>query len=119
YRVFAMIVFFLPVLILANWGSISYLPFASNLIEILYQMIGFGMSALLIFFGIKKNLSDVVTSANIFFTIFLYTKFFDWWWGWMPKYIFFFLIGISALLVLYLFKKVRTALLEKDKKGAL
>ncbi|MGM0622995.1 MAG: DUF2157 domain-containing protein, partial [Campylobacterota bacterium] len=33
YRVFAMIVFFLPVLILANWGTISYLPFESNLIE--------------------------------------------------------------------------------------
>jgi len=118
YRVFAMIVFFLPVLILANWGYISYLPFDSNLIEIIYQIIGFAMSALLIFFGIKKNLSDVVNGANIFFTIFLYTKFFDWWWDWMPKYIFFFLIGVSALLVLYLFKRLRVALLEKDKKVA-
>jgi hypothetical protein len=116
YRVFGMIVFFLPVLILANWGKISYLPLESDFIEILYQIIGFAMSASLIFFGIKKNLSDVVNGANIFFTIFLYTKFFDWWWDWIPKYIFFFLIGVSALLILYVFKRLRVALLEKDKK---
>ncbi len=116
YRVFGMIIFFLPVLILSNWGIISYLNLDKDYIEAMYQMIGFSMSALMIWFGIKKNLSDVVNTGNIFFTIFLYTKFFDWWWDWMPKYIFFFLIGLSALIVLFVFKKLRLTLIEKDEK---
>ncbi|MFT5789464.1 MAG: hypothetical protein ACI8SJ_001580, partial [Shewanella sp.] len=44
---------------------------------------------------------------------FLYTKFFDWWWDWMPKYIFFFILGLSALLALMVFKRVRLSDLSK------
>ncbi len=32
-----------------------------------------------------------MNTGNVFFTIFLYTKFYDWWWDWMPKYLFFLL----------------------------
>jgi len=43
----------------------------------------------------------------VFFILFLYTKFFDWWWEWMPKYIFFFILGLSSLLALIVFKRIR------------
>lgn len=107
YRVFAMILFFLPVLILSNWGLISYVDMEKESIEMLYQIIGFVFSTLAIYIGIKKNLNEVTNTGNVFFVIFLYTKFFDWWWELMPKYLFFLLIGLSAVLILVILKRFR------------
>lgn len=107
YRVFAMILFFLPVLILSNYGSISYLDIDKDTIEGIYQVLGFLVSALAIYVGIKKELSEVTTSGNIFFVIFLYTKFYDWFWEWMPKYVFFLIIGLSAVFILMILKRYR------------
>ena len=107
YRVFSMLLFFIPVLILSNWGAGSYLDFSRDAIEGSYQLIGFIFSALSIYVGIKKGMSELVTNGNIFFTIFLYTKFYDWFWEWMPKYVFFLLIGLSAVLILIVLKRYR------------
>jgi uncharacterized membrane protein len=112
YRVFALLLFFLPVLILANWGRISYMNFPSHSLEIFYQIIGFVFSAAAIWIGIRKSYPEVVNTGNVFFTIFLYTKFYDWWWKWMPKYIFFLIIGLSAIVILLVFKRLRNSLLK-------
>lgn len=113
YRVFAMLIFFLPVLILSNWGYISYLYLDSSTIEIIYQLTGFVVSALAIWAGIKKDWPDLVNTGNVFFVIFLYTKFFDWWWELMPKYLFFLIIGLSSILFLLIFKRIRNKPLEQ------
>ena len=107
YRVMAMIMVFLPILILSNWGVVSYLNWSSDTIEGSYQLIGFMLSASAIWLGIKRHWSEVTNTANVFFVLFLYTKFFDWWWDWMPKYIFFFVLGLSALFALMVFKRIR------------
>ncbi len=109
FRVFALLIFFLPVLILSNWGSISYLDLPAGAVEALYQVIGFAVSGAAIFLGIKKSWPDVTNTGNVFFVIFLYTKFFDWWWNWMPKYLFFLVIGLTAILFLLVFKRMRNA----------
>lgn len=109
YRVFAMLLFFLPVLVLANWGVISYLNLDRDLIEIIYQIAGFVCSGGAIWLGIKMNWPEVVNTGNVFFTIFLYTKFYDWWWDWMPKYLFFLVIGLTSILMLLVFKRLRKA----------
>lgn len=113
YRVTAMIMLFLPILILSNWGRISYLNWSPELIEGFYQIIGFALSAFAIWLGVKRHWSEVTNTANIFFILFLYTKFFDWWWEWMPKYVFFFILGLSALLALMVFKRLRLSRLQK------
>ena len=107
YRVMAMIIVFMPILILSNWGGISYLTWAADIIEGSYQFIGFVLSVIAIWLGIKLHWSHVTQTGNVFFILFLYTKFFDWWWEWMPKYIFFFILGLSALLALIVFKRLR------------
>ena len=112
YRVFAMLLFFIPLLILSNWGAVSYLDLPKDSIEAFYQVMGFVLSAAAIFIGIKKGYSEVVNTGNVFFTIFLYTKFYDWWWDWMPKYLFFLVIGLSAIVIMYLFKRIRSSTLE-------
>jgi hypothetical protein len=116
YRVFAMLLFFIPALILANWGEISYLEMTSKSIENVYQIAGFIFSATAIWAGIKKSWPEVVVTGNVFFTIFLYTKFFDWWWDWMPKYLFFLIIGLTAILMLLIFKRLRNDGIDKARE---
>lgn len=116
YRVFAMLLLFIPILILANWGMISYLEIPSQSIENVYQITGFIFSAAAIWAGIKKSWPEVVVTGNVFFTIFLYTKFFDWWWDWMPKYLFFLVVGLTSILMLLIFKRLRNGDIDTTKE---
>jgi len=110
YRVFGLLFLFIPMLILANYGRVSYLYLANSSIEVMYQILGFSLAAGCIWIGIVKHWSDVINTGNIFFVIFLYTKFFDWWWEFLPKYVFFLIIGLSSLLFLLIFKRLRLAM---------
>jgi uncharacterized membrane protein len=107
YRVFGSLLFLVPVLVLSNWGASSYLPWDPSVIEGAYQVTGFVLSAALIALGIRKHWPDVINTGNAFFVLFLYTKFFDWWWEIMPKYLFFLVIALTSLLLLYLYKHLR------------
>lgn len=107
YRVFALLCLFVPVLVLANWGYISYLDFDANVIEGFYQVLGFAGSAALVWVGVRHHWGDVVNTALTFFVIFLYTKFFDWWWEAMPKYLFFLVLGLTAVLFLVVLQRLR------------
>jgi len=107
YRVFGALLALIPILILANWGRISYLALDAETVEALYQVAGFVLSAAAIWLGIRVGAPDLVNTGNVFFTIFLYTKFYDWWWDWMPKYLFFLLIGLTAVVMLLVLKRLR------------
>jgi len=107
YRVFALLTLFLPMLVLANWGQISYLDFETNSIEGFYQVMGFVLSAGAIWLGARKHWGEVVNTGSTFFVIFLYTKFFDWWWQTMPKYLFFLVLGLTAVLLLVVMRRLR------------
>jgi len=119
FRVFAMLLFFIPILILSNWAPVSYINLDNEFIEGMYQAAGFIFSAAAIWIGLKKNWIDVVNCGNVFFVIFLYTKFYDWWWEAMPKYIFFFIIGLTAILALLVFKRLRRAASHKFQEAPL
>ena len=119
YRVFGLLCALLPMLVLANWGAGSYLDIDPDIIEGGYQLAGFVLSALMIWLGLREHWNEVVNTGNIFFVIFLYTKFFDWWWEVMPKYLFFFIIGLTAVLFLLIFKRLRSkGLLGSGEVGA-
>jgi uncharacterized membrane protein len=109
YRVFGLLALFLPMLVLANWGDISYLDFDYSLVRGFYQILGFASTAGGIWLGIRRHWPEVVNTGVVFFVIFLYTKFYDWWWEIMPKYLFFLVIGLSAVLLLVVFKRLRAA----------
>jgi len=114
YRIASFLLFFIPILILANWGSGSYLHFSEKYIEYLYQLCGFSGSAVVIWLGIKQGWKDAVNVGTLFFTIFLYTKFYDWWWDWLPKYLFFLLIALVAILMLLIFKRLRHTAVSEE-----
>jgi uncharacterized membrane protein len=109
YRGYGLLAIFIAILILANWGRISYLPWSPDLVEYAYQVLGFLLAGGVIALGIRRRWPGITNLGSTFFALYLYTKFFDWWWDWMPKYLFFLLLGLSAILVLLILKRVRAA----------
>ncbi len=109
YQLLSVVTFFIALLILANWADSSYLPWSNDVVEGFYQVAGFVASALLVLYGLRTGAVNLMLAGNVFFALFLYTKFFDWWWDWMPKYLFFFVIGLTAILVLMVFNRLRKA----------
>jgi uncharacterized membrane protein len=114
YRIFGLLCLLLPMLILGHWGAASYLAgfegFETHNIEAGYQLAGFVASALTIWLGARHQWPEAINTGIIFFVIFLYTKFFNWWWEIMPKYLFFLLLGLSAILILVVLRRLRRVL---------
>jgi uncharacterized membrane protein len=102
-----LIAFFWAFIIMSSWGSGSYLYWSKDAIEICYQILGFILAGLTIWLGIRRNWSDVTYIGSAAFAILLFIKFFDWWWDWMPKYLFFLIVGMVALLLLVVLKRLR------------
>jgi len=44
--------------------------------------------------------------------VFLFVRLHAWWWHWMPKYLFFLLLGLIAIGLLLVFRRIRTRLGE-------
>lgn len=111
YRIFGLLCLLLPMLVLGHWGWGSYLAdydgVPTRIIEGGYEVAGFVASALAIWAGARRQWSDTVNTGITFFVIFLYTKFFDWWWETMPKWLFFFVLGLAAILILLVLKRLR------------
>jgi uncharacterized membrane protein len=107
YRVFGLLCLLVPMLVLGHWGNGSYLDVDSDLIEGGYQAAGFAVSAAAIWLGTRRSWRDTVNTGIAFFVVFLYTKFYDWWWEIVPKWLFFLLMGLSAILILLVLKRHR------------
>jgi len=112
YRVYGLLAALLAILILSHWGGGSYLPWQTRHIEYVYQIAGFALSGAAIWLGIRRAWPGVTNLGSTFFVIFLYTKLFDWWWKWMPKYLFFLLLGCIAVLILLVLKRARGRIKE-------
>jgi uncharacterized membrane protein len=112
YRVFGMLTVLIAILILSHWGEGSYLMLPPKDVKVLYQLLGFTMAGLTIWAGIHWHWQGVTNLGSTFFVIQLYTKFYDWWWDWMPKYLFFLVLGLVAILLLNIFKRLRFHLMQ-------
>jgi uncharacterized membrane protein len=112
YRLFGLLTVLTAILVLSHSGWASYFLLHSDTVEAIYQSIGFLAAGLTIWLGIRFDWSGVTSLGTTFFVIQLYTKFFDWWWDWMPKYLFFLLLGLVAIGLLSVFKRLRMQLTE-------
>ena len=104
-----LLAIFVPLLALWHNGSSSFLLLDSKLIERSYQVIAFIVGGLTIWFGIRTERPPLMNLGAAAFTLFLFIKFVDWWWDWMPKYLFFFIVGAIAIGLLLAFRKLRGA----------
>lgn len=107
FRIFGILLLLLPVLVLSHWAGGSYLSWSQELVEGMYQALGFMGAGGFIAWGIKRGWNDVINTGATMFTLFFYTKIFDWFWDLIPRYLFFILIGLISLLILVVFKRLR------------
>jgi uncharacterized membrane protein len=107
YRLVGMVAIFVTMLFLSADGQYSYLPIEDKAVEHFYQLFGVVAAAAAVWIGIRQNWTGVVNTGTAFFTIFLFFRLIDWWWDWMPKYLFFLLIGLVAIGLVAVFKRLR------------
>lgn len=107
YRIIGLLFLLVPVLLLGYWGEGSYLDWPVRWVEAFYQLLGFALAGLLIWLGIRRGWGDVVGSGTGFAVVLLFCKLFDWWWDLLPRYLFFLLIGLIALLLLVVLQRWR------------
>lgn len=112
YRVLGLTAVFLPLLGLSNWGRYTYLPLPVDLVELVYLVAAFGFSAGVIAVGVRQGIVGVANAGVVFFVILLLDKFYDWCWDWLPKYLFFLVVGLLAVAVLWSLGRIRSALAE-------
>jgi hypothetical protein len=67
-----------------------------------------------IWFGTRRNWKETVNLGAAAFLIFLYIRLAEWWWDWMPKYLFFLLVGLISVGLLLAFRFVRGRAREAD-----
>lgn len=109
YRLFGLLAVFVSILVLGSWGMGSVLPLRPKTVEHLYQVAGFVVAGAVIWAGVRQRWPGTTNLGSTFFAIFLYTKLFDWWWDWMPRYLFFLVLGLVAVLLLLVLKRLRAA----------
>ena len=114
YRLIGAWAAFIALLSLAEWGAPSYLPWETVNIERFYEIAGLIVSAAAIWWGIVRNWNGVVNTGATFFIIFLFTRLYHWWWDWMPRYLFFAVIGVLGVALVLAFKRMRGRMIDLE-----
>jgi len=117
YTVFGIVLLCGPALILALTGSDSYLPIGRHTAETVYQILGFAVSAGAVWYGVARRRKEAVYAGALFFVVFLFFRFVDWWWDWMPKYLFFLILAVSALAAVLVMRRLRAALTARPQEA--
>jgi len=102
-----LIVLGLPMLVLTVDGSLSWLPVSSRGVETLYEFVTLIVAAGAIAVGMRRGWTEAIALGGALFTVALFLKYVDWFWDWMPYYLFFLIVGMTALILLWLAARVR------------
>ena len=98
------------ILVLSATGAVSMLPFDEEAITVVYQLVAVVASIVTIGIGLRHGLTDMVNIGSLFTGMFLLLRFVDWWWDWMPKYLFFLILTAVALAWLWALRLARRRL---------
>ncbi len=110
YRVLGIVFIVAPTILLGMFGMLSYLTFEERSLEIAYQVLGFALSAAAIWLGIARCEKEVVYTGTSLFVALLFVEFVNWWWTWMPKYLFFLIVALTSIAVVLGLKRLRRTL---------
>ena len=113
WRLAGSIALLVPLIFLSTWSNVfSYLRWPEKVLGTIYDVAGFALGGAGIWVGIRAGWREVVNVSTGFLVVFLYAKCFDWWWDWMPRYLFFLLLGGLAVAVLVVLGRFRSRLKE-------
>ncbi len=86
-----------PLLVLSSTGSVSLLPLSAGAAKIVYELAAAVVAGATIVVGLRKAEDELVLVGSLFAAVFLVIRFVDWWWDWMPKYLFFLILAAVAI----------------------
>ncbi len=112
-RIVGMIGLFVGLFILSVEGRQSWLSFDHGTIEGIYQLIGFLVAGGVIAWGVRDRHTELANGGMIFLTALCLLKATDWWWDWLPHWLFFLILAGFAIGVMVALKRVRTAMLRR------
>jgi uncharacterized membrane protein len=85
---------------------------APHSVAAVYQVIGLLLAGALVADGLRLATTWLVNVGAVGFVVFLFVRLHSWWWNWMPKYLFFLMLGIIAFGLLLVFRRIRSRLME-------
>jgi len=109
YRVVAVVALLAPSVVVGQVGALSHLPVEPRTAALIHQLFGFAASAGFVWLGVTRRLRDCAYMGASFFVLLLFLRFHEWWWDWMPRYLFFFIVSLTAVAALLALKRLRAA----------
>ncbi|GEM_PF-181662 len=109
WRLGGLAALLLPLVLLSTWSeAFSYIRLPGKTLGAIYDAAGFALGGAAIWLGFQKGWTRFVQAAAGFLVLFLYVKCFDWLWDWMPRYLFFLLLGGIAVAAVIALGRVRS-----------
>ncbi len=110
YRGLGAIALAAALLILGQTARSSGLPdIEGRVIEGVYQVIGAIAFTLMVVVGVRRGWPELVRVGTGATLVFLFLRLADWFWDWLPKWLFFLLIGVTAVIVVLVLRRIRVA----------
>ena len=106
WRFTGWLVVFVSLLVL-SLGVETMLPWDRDVVRFIYQVLGLVTTAGAIAIGVRRHWNETVNLGSLFFAVMLLTRLADWWWAWMPGYLFFLIIGLLAVGLIVVFRRIR------------
>ncbi|HVX89304.1 MAG TPA: DUF2157 domain-containing protein [Gemmatimonadales bacterium] len=109
HRIVGMVGLFLGLFVLSISGRQSWLPWDHDLVEGFYQVVSFAVGGAVVYWGVRERTPDLANGGMIFLTAMCLFKATDWWWDWMPRWLFFLVLAGLAIGVMLGLRRIRTA----------
>lgn len=106
-RLTGAVMAFLALLALGLDGNLSLLPVERRALEGLYDAVAVAAGGAGIVTGIRRGWTELRLASTVFVVILLVVKAFDWWWDWLPRELFFLILGLLALGIMTALRRVR------------
>lgn len=92
-----LVVALLPLLLLSSIDGMSLVPADTGVMRVIYQVAAFAAAFLVTAWGVRRQQPATLLIGSIFAGLVIVTRFADWWWDWMPKYLFFLIMAAVAI----------------------
>ena len=97
-------------LLVLSFGVDTMLPWDRDVVHLLYEVLGLATTAGAIAIGVRKHWNETVNLGSVFFALMLLLRLADWFWSWMPGYLFFLIVGLLAVGLIVVFRRIRSGM---------
>jgi hypothetical protein len=94
-------------LLLSTTASASMMTATTHVVEGLYQTAMFLVSIALLVLAIRRRWHETVNLVSLFLALFLVTRFVDWFWNLLPRYVFFLVLAVLSFIWLFVLRRIR------------